>query len=159
MVDSCCEPGCTNHRGQGKARAFYRIPKDPARREKWISAIKRAQSTLKKTEHWIPSPNGFRLCSDHFITGKKSDNPLSPDYVPSVFRHVPSPVKKKGKMLMDTFSRRQAAKKRKQQETPEAPMGPFIPPGESSDTLGQHMTVSLLPDPPLSETTMNQSFL
>uniref|UniRef100_A0A8C6T797 THAP domain-containing protein 1 n=1 Tax=Neogobius melanostomus TaxID=47308 RepID=A0A8C6T797_9GOBI len=72
MVDSCCAPGCTNHRTQGKSRAFYRIPKDPARREKWISAIKGARSSLRKTENWTPSPNGFRLCSDHFISGNFS---------------------------------------------------------------------------------------
>jgi len=26
---------------------------------------------------------GDRVCSDHFISGKKSNDPLSPDYVPS----------------------------------------------------------------------------
>uniref|UniRef100_A0A8C5H345 THAP domain-containing protein 1 n=1 Tax=Gouania willdenowi TaxID=441366 RepID=A0A8C5H345_GOUWI len=58
MVNLCGAPGCTKHRGQGKGREFYRIPKDPALREKWISAIKRARSVLKK----ITS-----LCRDHFI--------------------------------------------------------------------------------------------
>uniref|UniRef100_A0A668AB04 THAP domain-containing protein 1 n=1 Tax=Myripristis murdjan TaxID=586833 RepID=A0A668AB04_9TELE len=70
MVDSCCAPGCQNsRRRQVKGKAFYRIPKDPDRRQKWISAIKRARSEQKKTERWEPTGNGFRLCSDHFISG------------------------------------------------------------------------------------------
>ncbi|KAL7406573.1 hypothetical protein ABVT39_022458 [Epinephelus coioides] len=68
MVDSCCAPGCHNSR-HAKGRAFYRIPKDPERRQRWITAIKRARSEQKKTERWEPKGNGFRLCSDHFISG------------------------------------------------------------------------------------------
>uniref|UniRef100_A0A8C6PV82 THAP-type domain-containing protein n=1 Tax=Nothobranchius furzeri TaxID=105023 RepID=A0A8C6PV82_NOTFU len=136
MVDSCCAPGCANHRGQVQDRAFYRIPKDPARRERWISAIKRARSAMKKTERWNPSHNGFRLCSDHF-----SDNPLSPDYVPSVFKHVPSPVKKKGELLIEQFNRRQAAKKRRLQQdfteaATQAAMGSYISAENDSHNTG-----------------------
>lgn len=69
MVDYCCAPGCQNSRGKTK-KSFYRIPKDPERRNKWIAAIKRARSVLNKTERWEPTSNGFRLCSDHFISGK-----------------------------------------------------------------------------------------
>ena len=32
---------------------------------------------------WIPG-NGDRVCSDHFISHKKSDIPTNPDYIPSV---------------------------------------------------------------------------
>uniref|UniRef100_A0A673GWN3 THAP domain-containing protein 1 n=1 Tax=Sinocyclocheilus rhinocerous TaxID=307959 RepID=A0A673GWN3_9TELE len=68
MVDSCCAPGCQNRRGKAKGKSFYRIPKDPDRRLKWFTAIKRANQD-NKTERWEPSSNGFRLCSDHFISG------------------------------------------------------------------------------------------
>ena len=35
------------------------------------------------------------LCSAHFISGQKSNNPVSPNYEPSVFAHTKSLVKKK----------------------------------------------------------------
>lgn len=78
---------------------------------------------MKKTERWNPTVNGFRLCSDHFISGEKSDNPLSPDYVPSVFMHVPSAVIEKGKLIMKTFIRRQAAHRRKYLQQTEGLLG------------------------------------
>uniref|UniRef100_A0A671QAI6 THAP domain-containing protein 1 n=1 Tax=Sinocyclocheilus anshuiensis TaxID=1608454 RepID=A0A671QAI6_9TELE len=68
MVDSCCAPGCQNRWGKAKGKSFYRIPKDPDRRPKWFTAIKCANQH-SKTERWEPSSNGFRLCSDHFISG------------------------------------------------------------------------------------------
>ena len=71
MVDSCCAPGCHNKRGQAKERAFYRLPKDEPRRSRWIAAIKRAKNNVNKTEKWHPTDSGgYRLCSDHFISGK-----------------------------------------------------------------------------------------
>ncbi|KAK0136076.1 THAP domain-containing protein 11 [Merluccius polli] len=101
MVDNCCAPGCTNKRGKKKCTSFYRIPKDAEMRAKWISAIKRARSKQNKTERWDPPAVGFHLCSDHFISGRKSDNPLSPDFVPSIFNYVPSPEKRKIKMRLE----------------------------------------------------------
>lgn len=37
--------------------------------QKWISTIKQARREQKKTERWEPTGNGFRLCSDHFVSG------------------------------------------------------------------------------------------
>ncbi|XP_063752115.1 uncharacterized protein LOC134872657 [Eleginops maclovinus] len=110
MVDNCCAPGCTNRRGKKKGVSYYRIPKDAERREKWIGAIKRARSLQKKTERWDPPAVGFRLCSDHFISGRKSDNPLSPDFIPSIFDYLPSPEKRRHKTRLEVFNRRQKAK-------------------------------------------------
>ncbi|KAL7401770.1 hypothetical protein ABVT39_004532, partial [Epinephelus coioides] len=67
MVDSCCALGRQNSR-YVKRRAFYRIPKHPERRRRWITAIKHARSEQKKTEWWEPTGNGFHLCSNHFIS-------------------------------------------------------------------------------------------
>ena len=67
MVDNCCAPGCRNRRGKKKGCSFYRIPKDAARREMWLSAIKRARSQQNNSERWDPPAVGFRLCSEHFI--------------------------------------------------------------------------------------------
>uniref|UniRef100_A0A667XB84 THAP domain-containing protein 1 n=1 Tax=Myripristis murdjan TaxID=586833 RepID=A0A667XB84_9TELE len=69
MVDSCCAPGCINNRRKSVGKSFYRIPKDPDRRNKWLSAIKRARSKQSPSKRWDPPANGFRLCSDHFISG------------------------------------------------------------------------------------------
>uniref|UniRef100_A0AAQ4S001 THAP domain-containing protein 1 n=1 Tax=Gasterosteus aculeatus aculeatus TaxID=481459 RepID=A0AAQ4S001_GASAC len=103
MVDNCCAPGCTKKRGKNKGTSFYRVPKNAERRAKWISAIKRARSKQNKTERWDPPAVGFCLCTDHFISGRKSDNPLSPDFVPSIFNYVPSPEKRKKKIETGSF--------------------------------------------------------
>ncbi|XP_077431686.1 uncharacterized protein LOC144057700 [Vanacampus margaritifer] len=95
MVDYCCAPGCRNKRGEKKGRAFYRLPKEEPRRSQWIAVINRAKN---KKEKWDPSHSGgYRLCSEHFISGKKSNNPFSPDYIPSIFKNVPPRVRKSKK--------------------------------------------------------------
>ena len=43
------------------------------------------------------------------LSGKKSDDPLSPDFVPSVFAHVSSPVKRAVSKKMDSFHKRAVA--------------------------------------------------
>ena len=40
---------------------------------------------------WQPGKND-RLCSDHFISKKKSDIPTSPDYVPSINTKIKRPT-------------------------------------------------------------------
>ena len=71
---------------KGNGLHFYRFPADVERRARWIAAIGR--KNFASTEHtW--------LCSAHFISGQKSNHPLSPDYVPPVFAHTKSPVKRK----------------------------------------------------------------
>ncbi|XP_061922219.1 uncharacterized protein LOC133662328 isoform X2 [Entelurus aequoreus] len=54
-----------------------------------------------------------RICNEHFISGAKSEDPLSPDYVPSIFEHTQSPHKRKLKCSMKIFERRQNLKQRK----------------------------------------------
>ena len=61
MVISCCAIGCTNRQQLGSSISFYRFPADIDRRNKWISAVKRAK--------WTPS-NYNRICNAHFIHGK-----------------------------------------------------------------------------------------
>lgn len=41
-----------------------------------------------------------------WFVGKKSDDPLSPDYIPSIFVHVQSPLKRKKHRDLDAFKRR-----------------------------------------------------
>uniref|UniRef100_A0A3Q0REQ0 THAP-type domain-containing protein n=1 Tax=Amphilophus citrinellus TaxID=61819 RepID=A0A3Q0REQ0_AMPCI len=75
MVHTCVVAGCRNRRTPGTSLSFYRFPRDPERKQRWIAAVNR--------EGWVPN-DGSRLCSTHFIS-KQVKNPRSPDYVPSVF--------------------------------------------------------------------------
>ncbi|XP_061698400.1 uncharacterized protein LOC133512624 isoform X2 [Syngnathoides biaculeatus] len=76
MVHTCVVAGCRNRRTPGTGLSFYRFPRDPERKQRWIAAVNR--------QGWAPN-DGSRLCSTHFISGKQVKNPRSPDYVPSVF--------------------------------------------------------------------------
>uniref|UniRef100_A0A8C1LVD3 THAP-type domain-containing protein n=3 Tax=Cyprinus carpio TaxID=7962 RepID=A0A8C1LVD3_CYPCA len=106
MVISCCAVGCANR--QGKANiSFYRIPFDGERRQRWVAAISR--------KNWQPSKYS-RICSEHFLQGQKSDDPLSPDYVPSVFVHTKSPEKRRALGSLGKYQVREAMKKKKRQE-------------------------------------------
>ncbi|XP_035460623.2 uncharacterized protein LOC118283071 [Scophthalmus maximus] len=80
MVHTCVVAGCRNRRTPGTGLSFYRFPRDPDRKQRWIAAVNR--------EGWVPN-DGSRLCSTHFISGKQVKNPRSPDYVPSVFTAAP----------------------------------------------------------------------
>ena len=63
---------------------------------KWISTVKRG--------NWQPTEHSC-ICSAHFINGK-SDNPLSPDYAPSIFDYVRSPLKRKRALALEDYHRR-----------------------------------------------------
>ena len=57
-----------------------------------------------KRENWQPTQHSW-ICSAHFINGK-SDDPLSPDYVPSIFDYVRSPLKRKRASALEDYHRR-----------------------------------------------------
>ena len=59
-------------------------------------------------------PNEYTwICSQHFITEEKNYNLLAPNYIPSLFEHVDSPVKRRLEGDMDKFHRRPAMKRRR----------------------------------------------
>lgn len=60
MVHTCVVSGCRNRRTPGTALSFYRFPRDPERKQRWVDAVNR--------EGWQPN-DGSRLCSTHFISG------------------------------------------------------------------------------------------
>ncbi|KAA0723063.1 hypothetical protein E1301_Tti005181 [Triplophysa tibetana] len=76
MGKSCCAIDCKNRFIKNSQLSFYRLPKAREKRCKWIAAIRR-RNWNPETETWI--------CASHFVSGKKSDDPLHPDFVPSVF--------------------------------------------------------------------------
>ena len=102
MVKSCCAFGCYNKFAKDSGISFYRFPTDKERRSKWISAVKR--------KDWEPNEHTW-LCSAHFVSGKKSNDPLSPDYIPSVFSFTDSPQKRKLQQQIDGYERRRNVKR------------------------------------------------
>ena len=103
-MKSCCAIGCRNRYSNGSSLSFYRFPVDLDRRCKWIAAIKR--------KNWEPNQHSF-LCSDHFTTGRKSQDPLSPDFVPSVFQYTDSPTRKKTVKAFKKYQNRKTLLRRK----------------------------------------------
>ena len=108
MVKHCCAVGCHNTYKKGSGIQFYRFPTDPERRSKWVNAVSR--------EGWTPSEYSW-ICSKHFISGTKSNNPLAPNYVQTIFSHVESPAKRRMEGRMDDFYRRQSMKWRRVSST------------------------------------------
>ena len=104
MVKSCCAIGCTNRYKKGSGIQFYRFPEDKVRRSKWTAAVER--------KNWKPNSYSW-ICSIHFVSGCKSNNPLSPDYVPSIFKHLASPARRRAKEELDKFRRKSEVKKRR----------------------------------------------
>ena len=94
---------------KGYELQFYRFPVDPDRRRQWIAAVDRKD--WESTEYtWI--------CIEHFTTEIKSHNPLAPNYVPSIFKHLVSTIKQNlvAKSSNYVYDRRQATKKRRIKE-------------------------------------------
>lgn len=76
--DFCCAPNCSNRRNRKENIQFYRIPKDKELRKIWRLRIRRKQ--------FKPTAN-TRLCSEHFVRGRRSMDPSNASYFPSVFCH------------------------------------------------------------------------
>ena len=105
MGKSCCAVGCTNRYSKSCGLQFYRFPENQERRRRWIAAVNR--------KNWEPNQYTW-ICSSHFINGVKNNDPASPAYVPTIFRHVKSPVKRKTEDAFERYERTKACKKRRQ---------------------------------------------
>ena len=94
MPVSCCAVGCANRYKKGSGLGFFRFPADLQRRETWVKAVSRAK--------WCPSTHD-RLCGDHFVGKKPSDDPNDVDYVPTIFTDSKgqrsTPIKRGGEQL------------------------------------------------------------
>ncbi|KAK0156793.1 hypothetical protein PV328_012303, partial [Microctonus aethiopoides] len=79
----CCVPGCCIDGDLSKIK-FYRFPTrgyNLEKRAKWIKALKRVNADGSL---WEPSSRS-RICSQHFVEGKKSEHPNGPAYIPTIF--------------------------------------------------------------------------
>ena len=65
-----------------------------------------------KNKHWKPSEYSW-VYSTHFVSGEKSDDSLSPYYVPSVFTYVRSPHKQKNEAAVRKIHTKKRNCKRK----------------------------------------------
>ena len=103
MVKSCCVVDCHNLYKKKSDISFHRFHHKVNRRERWIAAVRR--------ENWMPNKSTCTwICSQHFVTGKKSNNPLAPNYIPSIFPCTASPIERKLEGDVIRFERRQATK-------------------------------------------------
>ncbi|XP_074528919.1 uncharacterized protein LOC141798016 [Halichoeres trimaculatus] len=95
MPKSCCLPFCTSNKIKNPSLKFYLIPNrstEPRRRTRWLQAIRRED---KFGRLWDPKSKHVYVCSQHFITGLKTEDTAHPDYIPSLFpnRKANSPDK------------------------------------------------------------------
>ena len=124
MVKSCVAFGCSNRSVKGSGLTFYRFPANVERRKKWIAAVRR--------EKWTPTKHSW-LCSSHFISGSKSDDPLNPDY----------PVKRRKRLQLQQFCRRKKAHLSRAEATSHA----TLVSGSSEAQLGPQAQVHCEPEP------------
>ena len=76
MPKSCSVSGCLNNKTKNPDINFYVFPKEPTRRQKWISKMSRAlvevvdgEKIIHREKSWEPSDSSY-VCSDHFVTGE-----------------------------------------------------------------------------------------
>ena len=79
-MPSCCVVGCTNRTSKNPSLKFYRFPAEAIRRSKWVRAVNRVRPDGSL---WEPG-HGDRICSSHFTSGEKVDDPLHPGFCPSL---------------------------------------------------------------------------
>ena len=114
MVRSCCAHNCIARDLKSTREAgmqFYRFPQNEAKRTLLVNAVNRKSFR----------PNASKLiCSQHFVGGR-SDDALSPAYVPSIFSFT-TPRRKRE--LEQGVGRFQVAKRRRENKPKRNPCVP-----------------------------------
>ena len=84
MPTTCAVIGCHNRHSAAKKTGYYRFPsakRYPDCRRQWLAFLSRQ---TPDGSPWKPD-KGDRVCSEHFISGRRSMEPTNPDYVPSIY--------------------------------------------------------------------------
>ena len=74
---TCCVPHCYNNSKKRKELSYYVIPKEPVLRKKWLS--------MRSRKNFLPTKS-HRVCSEHFIGGKKTYMNNFPTIVPKTVK-------------------------------------------------------------------------
>ena len=78
---TCCVPHCFSNSKKEKTLSFYRIPKDKTFRKIWLHKISRKD---------FQPTDGHRVCSAHFVDGKKTYMNNVPLIVPKTVKPIQS---------------------------------------------------------------------
>ncbi|XP_013408902.1 uncharacterized protein LOC106172655 [Lingula anatina] len=109
MPKTCCIVGCSSRKHKGSEIKFFVIPNEKFRREKWLSAINRARinsdGSVDRSKLWSPRGSSSYVCSLHFLTGLRVNDPTHPDYVPNVFPTTSARVIQNAEMKVDRYER------------------------------------------------------
>jgi len=81
MPATCVVVGCHNRHSKDNNFSFYCFPTDSEKQCRWISF----DSWQNADEMPLEPGEWDWLCSEHFISGKKSDLPCGSDCVPSIY--------------------------------------------------------------------------
>ena len=65
---------------------------------------------------WYPTEHKV-ICSEHFIHGQKSNNQFAPNYIPTIFKPIDRPMKRKIEAQVADFHRRTASRKQRLEQT------------------------------------------
>ena len=96
----------------GSTLSFYRFPIVLHRRALWIAKINR--------KNWTPSDSS-RICSANFIKGEKRGDPLSPDYVPTVFNHTACHKREQVRVRFTSYERRKETRRKRRENVDPLP--------------------------------------
>lgn len=89
----------------------------------------------------------------HNVAGKKSDNPRSPDYIPSIFKYLSSPERRRKMMQLELFHRTLNSRLQRSREQASSPSP--VPSTACPQDNSKEPTVDYLTEKP-EETTHNE---
>ena len=112
----CCAINCKNRKGDTPGVKFFkaRRPKDKDKSLAWARAINRQN---EQGELWMPGKSD-RICSEHFIDGKHSNDRLAPNYRPTIFSTHEVKLPKSARKRHERKLQKAAAKKARAKTLP-----------------------------------------
>ena len=107
----CCAINCKNRKGDTPGVKFFkaRRPKDKDKSLAWARAINRQN---EQGELWMPGKSD-RICSEHFIDGKHSNDRTAVNYRPTIFSTHEIKLPKIARKRHERKLKREASKKAK----------------------------------------------